>query len=333
MNSPRQPPAQPPAGGTINTVQPELGCDPQWDRTDIAALLLLKRGEDGAFYTARADLNLHGVMFGGQLVSQAIAAAIQGVDDNVTVHCVQVNFLTAGRAGSPMRFEVRQLLKGRQFTVQQVLGSQDGRTVISANVSCHRGEPGPEFQQPMPADVPAPEDLGTLRDVLIERAGELPEWLRKRVGISRALDLRPVDPDGFLFRRDAADAGFRYWIRAQRELPAAPWIQQAAFGYLSDYWFPMTGLAAHVDLKIASGLYVASLNHTVWFHRPLRADDWLLFDARSVSTTQSRGLSSARVWTRDGRLVADIAQESLFRGWIEQDGEFHAPGISDQPPA
>jgi acyl-CoA thioesterase II len=331
-----KPSAQPVASPTpgiperFNTIQPDLGSDPAWDHRDLSVLLSLKRGDDGAFYSPHADLNLHGAVFGGQLVGQAIAAAsAQDVPADSAPHCVQVNFLTAGRAGEPMRYEVRQLMKGRQFCVQQVLGTQGERTVISANVSFHRGEPGPTFQRSMPPNVPDPDSLPTLRDTMLAHADLMPSAVRRRVGLSRSLDLRPVDAEGFLFRRDASHAAFRYWVRVARPLPDVPWIQQAALGYLSDYWFPLTGLAPHLDVKIGSGLYVASLNHTMWLHQPARADDWLLVDAASPGSGDSRGLSIAYVYARDGRLVASLAQESLCRGWLEHDGAFVAPGLPD----
>lgn len=316
----------------FNTVQPDLGSDPAWDHRDLSVLLSLKRGDDGALYSPHADVNLNGAVFGGQLVGQAIAAAsAQDIPQDAAAHCVQVNFLTAGRAGEPMRYEVRQLMKGRQFCVQQVLGTQGERIVISANVSFHRGEPGPTFHQSMPANMPDPESLPTLRDTLLAHADQLPVPVRKRAGLSRSLELRPVDPESFLFRRDAVHAAFRYWVRVARPLPDELWIQQAALGYLSDYWFPLTGLTPHLDLKIGNGLYVASLNHTMWLHQAARADDWLLVDASSPGSGDSRALSIARVYARDGRLVASLAQESLCRGWVEHDGAFNAPGMPDDP--
>lgn len=314
----------------FNSVQPDLGSDPAWDHRDLSVLLSLKRGNDGALYSPHADVNLNGAVFGGQLVGQAIAAAsAQDIPRDAAAHCAQVNFLTAGRAGEPMRYEVRQLMKGRQFCVQQVLGTQGERVVISANVSFHREEPGPRFHQPMPTNMPDPDSLPTLRDTMLAHAEQLPPQVRKRAGMSRSLDLRPVDPEGFLFRRDTVHAAFRYWVRVARPLPDEPWIHQAALGYLSDYWFPLTGLTPHLSNKIGSGLYVASLNHTMWLHQPTRADDWLLVEASSPGSGNSRALSIARVYARDGRLVASLAQESLCRGWVEHDGAFDAPGMPD----
>lgn len=316
-----------PSPDGFDTIPLDVSSVAQWDRRDLAVLLALQRGVDGRLYSPHADLNLHGAMFGGQLIGQAIAAATMEMPEELAVHCVQVNFLSAGRAGAPMRFDVRRLMQGRQFTVQQVLGYQGERTLITANISCHRGEPGPQFQQRMAFEAPVPESLPTLRETLIANADSIPELARKHAGVSPTLDLRPLNPDGFLFSRDPEHATFRYWVRAAHPLPDHRRLHEAALGYLSDYWFPLTGMAPHLELKIGTGLHVASLNHTMWCHRPARADEWLLVDASSSSACNSRTLNSARIYARDGRLIASLAQESLYRGWIERDGEFEPPGI------
>ncbi|MBV8501685.1 MAG: thioesterase family protein [Paucibacter sp.] len=317
----------------INTVVPELGSDPSWDQRDLGVLLSLTRGEDDAFYSPHSDANMHGALYGGQLVGQAMMAAAASNRGSAAIHCVQINFLTAGRPGVPMRYEVRQLMRGLNFSVQQVLGSQGDRTVVSANVSFHRGEPAPEFSQPLPADVPAPESLRSLRQVLIDHAEllpPLPAAVKDRLANSRSVELRPVDAERFLFERNRKQAHFRYWVRALQPLEDQPQaLQQAALGYLSDYWFPLTALEPLVGTKLGTGLYIASLNHSVWFHKPANPNEWLFVDAQSPCTAGARGLSTATVYARDGQVVASLAQESLFRGWVgDAEGGFMAPGLS-----
>ena len=316
----------------FNSVVPDLGSDPAWDRGELSALLSLTRGSDGALYSQHADTNMNGTLFGGQLVGQAIAAAAQCARGSAPVHCVQINFLTAGKPGVPMRYEVRQLMRGLNFSVQQVLGTQGERTVVSANVSFHRGEEGPEFDQPLPEGVPDPESLPKLREVIIEGADLLPPIpprVKARMGNSRILDLRPLDAEGFLFTKTPGKAHFRYWVRVRQPLADQPlWMQQAALGYLSDYWFPLTALAPLTDLKLGTGLHIASLNHSVWFHRPINPNEWLFVDAQSPGTAAARGLSTATVYSRSGQVVASFAQEGLYRGWAKSsEGEFMAPGL------
>ncbi|XHS76821.1 acyl-CoA thioesterase [Burkholderiaceae bacterium UC74_6] len=333
MSTPSKP-AHPAADHHINTVVPELGSDPSWDRKDLGVLLSLSRDGEGAFHSAHSDANMNGALYGGQMVGQAMMAAAEANRGSAPIHCVQINFLTAGKPGVPMRYEVRQLMRGLNFSVQQVLGTQGPRTVVSANVSFHRGEPAPEFSAALPDGVPPPEELRSLRQVLIDSADllpPLPTLVKDRLGNSRSVELRPVDAERFLFERNRSRASFRYWARVVEPIaPEALALQQAALGYLSDYWFPLTALEPLVGTKLGTGLYIASLNHSVWFHRPVNPNEWLLIDATSPCTASARGLSTATVYSRNGEVVASMAQESLFRGW-EQDAEggFMAPGLPD----
>lgn len=312
----------------FNTVLPDLGSGPGWDQSDLSVLLTLDRQADGVLCSPHAETNINGALFGGQLIGQAISAAGEGLPDELMAHTLQLNFLTAGATTQPMRYEVRRLMSGRNFTVQQVLGTQGERIVVSANVSFHRPEPGPDFQLPMPTGIPDPESLPSMREVMERNDHRLPNTAAKRLGTSRTLDLRPLDAESFVFERDLS-ATFRYWVKPRQALPVRPRLHQATLGYISDYWFPLTALAPCLDNKIGSGLYVASLNHTLWFHRPVQADDWLFFDAVSPSSSSSRGLTTGRIYNRAGVLVATVAQESLFRGWVEREGALLPPG----PPA
>ncbi len=312
----------------FNTVVPDLGSGAGWDRSDLSVLFTLHPGEDGALYSPHAHLNANGAVFGGQLVGQALTAAQHDVPPDMPAHSMQINFLRPGMPDTPMRYEVRNLMRGRSFLVQQVVGTQGDRMVISATASFHRGEAGPQHQASPPAHVPDPDSLPTFREVMERNAHRVPEAARRRVGGSRILDLRPLDPEAFLFDRNPA-ARFQYWIRVKTALPENAALHQAVLGYLSDYWFPLTSMAPHLDSMFGSGLYVASLNHTVWFHGAARPQEWLLVDAASPFGGSSRGLTTGQLYDREGRLVLTMAQEGLYRGWVQgQDGEFHAPGMS-----
>lgn len=309
----------------FNSVLPDLGSGAGWDREDLAALLTLQRHPDGGLYSQHVDTNMRGAVFGGQLIGQAISAAGEGLADSLACHSLQLQFLAPGQAGVPMRYEVRRLLAGMSFTILHVLGVQGERTVISAHVSFQRPEAGPRFQQPMPEGVPQPEDLPTLASLMDGIGDRLPEAYKRRLGRSRTVDLRPLDAEAFLFQRDS-QGRMAYWVRARQALATTPRLHHAALGYLSDYWFPTAALAPLVDDKIDTGLYIASLNHAIWFHRPVQADDWLLVSAQSPASGNARGLTLGAVHQRSGELVATLAQEGLYRGWLAE-GEGESSGF------
>jgi acyl-CoA thioesterase-2 len=317
MSEPRKP---------LNTVQPDLAPPPPgWDPQDLAALLVPVPDEAGVLTSRGAATNVNGAIFGGQLIGQALMAAAHGLSQGLVAHSLHLNFLAAGLTDRPLQFEVKRLLSGLNFTTQHVLGRQGERLVFSAHVSFHRGEPGPETAPALPADVPPPEALPSLREAMHALGDRIDATARQRMGSSRSLELRPLDVEHFLLRREPTGT-LRYWIRACSLPPSPPNVHLAALGYLSDYWFPITALAPLLDAKVGTGLYIASLNHALWFHAPVRADEWLLVEAQAAANAGARGLTQGKVWNRQGTLVASVAQESLFRGWVKQeDGSFDAP--------
>lgn len=257
--------------------------------------------------------NLRGAIFGGALLGQVAAAAAHGLPEERALHSLQMQFLAAGLADRPIRYEVRTLLNGRNFTSRQVLGTQGERIVCSASAGFHAGETSPARQATMP-EVPPPEGLAGMRALLAGRPDQvLPEQVLRLSG-HPVLDLRPIDGEDFLFGLNP-EGRTRYWVRACDTLPDAPAVHAAALAYLSDFWFPVTAVGPHVGNKFGSGLYMASLNHSLWFHRPARADDWLLFDAVTPNFGDARGITTGHVYDRAGRLLATMGQEGLYRGW------------------
>ena len=313
------------AGPRFDSVRPELGSDSGWDGADLAVLLTLEAHEDGGLVSRHVDTNTRGAVFGGQLIGQAISAAGRGLPASLCCHSVQLQFLAPGQPGLPMRYEVRRLLTGMSFMVLQVLAVQGERTVISAHVSFQRREAGPHFQPPMPEGCAPPEDLPSLHEVMQGMGERVPEAYRQRLGRSRTVDLRPLDAEAFLFQREP-QGRMAYWVRAREALPADPRLHHAVLGYLSDYWFPTAALAPLVDNKLDTGLYVASLNHALWLHQPVQADDWLLVSAQSQASGNARGLTTGSVHQRSGTLVATMAQEGLYRGWRADGDGFVPPG-------
>lgn len=315
----------------FDSVRPELGSGSGWDGADLAVLLTLETHEDGGLYSRHVDTNARGAVFGGQLIGQAISAAGRGLPERLCCHSVQLQFLAPGQPNQPMRYEVRRLLTGMSFLVVQVLGLQGERTVISAHISFQRPEAGPHFQPTMPEGLPPPEGLPSLHQVIETMGDRVSEAYRRRLGRSRTVDLRPLDAEAFLFQREP-EGRMAYWVRAREALPAEPRLHHAVLGYLSDYWFPTAALAPLVDNKLDTGLYVASLNHALWFHQAAKADDWLLVSAQSQASGNARGLTLGSMHQRSGELVATMAQEGLYRGWRAEGDGFVPPG-GNGPPA
>jgi len=328
MTDPRHPSGTEP----LNTVQPELGSPEGWDRPDLAALLRLQPDADGMLRSAHVHPNINGAIFGGQLIGQALAAAAEGIAADRPAHSLQLNFLAPGLLDQPMRYRVTPLLDGRSFQARHVLGVQGERTVISANVSFHRPEFGPRFQHPMPEAVPPPEAVEPMADFIVRHRERLAPKVARRMLGARTAEIRPLEPETFLFHR-VPEGHLRFWIRARQALPDEAVLHQAAMAYLSDFWFPVTAMAPNIADKLQTGLYTVSLNHVIWFHHPLRMDDWLFVDAGTPFTGDGRGLSLAQVYDRRGMLVATWAQEGLQRGWVDVDGRATAPGDAGPPPS
>ena len=200
-SAPKSEPTAPAGGSPLNSIQPELGSPPGWDRHSLSTLLQLARDGDGRFSSRHADANLNGSIFGGQLIGQALTAAAHDVGPEQPVHSLQINFLASGLLDRPMRYETQPLLQGKRFQVRHVMAVQDGRNVATANISFHLPEWGPRRQQPMPVDVPAPEGLESMSSIVTRHADRLPRQLAKRAALQRVVEIRPLAPDAMLFRR------------------------------------------------------------------------------------------------------------------------------------
>jgi len=249
-------------------------------------------------------------VFGGQVAAQALMAAGRTVEVG-RPHSLHAYFLRPGDPTVPILYEVDRIRDGRSFTTRRVVAIQHGRAIFNMSASFHVAEPGPEHQEPMPA-VPPPESVEPELDLIRGIADRIPESLRAVLTQDRPLDFRPVDPvDPF---SPSARPPLKYmWVRAQGRLPDETLSHQAVLAYASDYGLLATALLPHALSIRTPGLQVATLDHAVWFHRPFRADEWLLIAMDSPAAYGARGFARASVFTRDGRLVASLAQEGLTR--------------------
>jgi acyl-CoA thioesterase-2 len=276
---------------------------------ELMELLDLEVIEEDLFRGRQPDTQLQRV-FGGQVAAQSLVAAEHTVPDRYVVHSLHSYFLRPGDTAVPIVYDVDTLREGRSFATRRVLARQHGRPIFAMTANFQVPEEGLEHQDPMP-DVPAPEDCPPLASVIPGPGRDAEEWQREwsALEVLHAGDSRE---GGTLAPADVA-ARVRLWIRVNGRLPDDDLSHTAAFTYASDMTLLAASLVPH-GLHIGSpGIQAASLDHTIWFHRPLRADDWWLYDQVSPSASGGRGLTLARVFSRDGRLVASVAQEGLIR--------------------
>ncbi len=249
-----------------------------------------------------------GRVFGGQLLAQALVAAQRTVHPARPVHSLHAYFLRGGDVHEPLTMCVERFRDGRSFSARQVLTSQHGRPILSLTASFQLDTPGPEHQAPMP-DVPAPESLPSLE----ERYRHLDEDAGRGWRYQRPVDLRHVEEPIYLSAAAERRAHQAVWLRVIAPLDDDPRLHAAVLAYASDYTLLEPVLRRHGLPWSHPGLRVASLDHAMWWHRPARADEWLLYVHESPSASGARGLCQGRIYTREGLLVCSVAQEGMIR--------------------
>ena len=273
---------------------------PAWDGRDIADLLGLSPNGQDRFQSRCSERNEHGRIYGGQLMGQALLAAADTVAPDRPASYMQFLFLAGGLTDRPIDYAVTPLQDGKRFSSRHVRGSQAGsRIVCDASVSFAAPIESPSHQTPPPPDcglATDPENLPGLDDINAPEARDVERVLNYGYRPHVAIDfLAPFVED--LLPGSPIEPRVRFWMRMRTPMPDHPALHAAAFAYLSDYWINFAACIAHVETMANADarLYVASLNHAIWFHRPLRADQWLLFDCVSPSGAFGRGLSTGRI--------------------------------------
>jgi acyl-CoA thioesterase II len=277
---------------------------------ELVALLDLETIEVDLFRGRQPDTRLQRV-FGGQVAAQALVAGGRTVDDRLAVHSLHAYFIHPGDTGVPIVYDVERVRDGRSFSTRRIVARQHGRSIFYMSASFHIREVGLDHQDTMP-EVADPEACPGMADLYAKIFGrQAADWEREwaAVDVRYAGDSRP----GGELHDPRHPAQARIWLRASGRLADGPVVHASVFTYASDLTLLGSTLVPHGQHIGAPGLQTASLDHAVWFHRPFRADDWLLYDQVSPSASGARGFAVGRVFSRDGRLVASVAQEGLIR--------------------
>ncbi|OOC55364.1 MULTISPECIES: acyl-CoA thioesterase II [Nocardiopsis] len=282
---------------------------------DLLTVLDLERIEDNIFRGSSPKEGPQRV-FGGQVAGQALVAAGRTVPVERYVHSLHAYFIRPGDPSVPIVYEVDRVRDGRSFTTRRVVAIQHGKPIFTLSASFHKEEPGLNHQVPMP-DVPPPEDLPSTRERLQDEFGRVPGFVRWH-----PIELRPVGPMSYEAERDPSlrTETNPVWLKVNGKLPDDRLTQVCLMTYASDMTLLDTVLLRHG--RSFAGISMASLDHAMWFHRPFRADEWLLYAQEAPTAQGARGLARGLVYTRDGDLVCSVMQEGLIRvvdaeGWSD----------------
>ena len=275
----------------------------------LLTILDIERLEENLFRGLSPQVGWQRV-FGGQVIGQALVAANRTVNGRLA-HSLHAYFLRAGDPSVPIIYNVDRIRDGGSFTTRRVVAVQHGQAIFSMAASFHREETGLEHQIKMP-EVPPPESLPSeaeLKACLIDR---VPPQVKAYWERERPIEIRPVDLSRYLTPGNHAPSQ-QVWIRATGELPNDQSLHQCVLAYASDFTLLDTALIAHGRFVFDPKLMLASLDHALWFHRKLRADEWLLYAQDSPISGGGRAFCRGMLFTRDGKLVASTAQEGLLR--------------------
>jgi acyl-CoA thioesterase-2 len=279
---------------------------------ELLSLIRMERLEEDLFRGISKHIGSPNV-FGGQVLAQAMSAATQTVEEGRLPHSLHGYFILAGDMKAPIIYQVQRTRDGGSFSTRRVTAIQHGKSIFHAAISFQKMEEGHEHQNQMP-DVPKPDELDDIFQTYLAYFDKLPESFRKAFVHNRPIDFRPtvaINP----FFPDKAYPPERYvWIRANGTLDSDNLLDhQMILAYASDFNLLATAMLPHQLGIISPGIQLASLDHAMWFHRPFRADEWLLYALDSPSASGARGFCRGSLFDMNGNLVASVAQEGLMR--------------------
>jgi acyl-CoA thioesterase-2 len=276
---------------------------------DLIALLDLEDLDDNVFRGRSPELDVQQQrVFGGQVAGQAQVAATRTVEPDKTIHSLHAYFLRPGDPRVPILYMVDRQRDGRSFSTRRVVAIQHGRPIFNLSASFHVDEGGFEHQFEMPTDVTPPEELEDFKTRWAPYAEQLGDWYRRPRPIDvRYADWQPRD------RRDPLPPHHRVWAKANGVLPDDPVLHACVVTYLSDMTLLDSTLLPHPGTFMNERVQMASLDHAMWFHRPFRADEWLLYDMDTPTATGGRGIGRGFFYAADGGLAVSVVQEGLIR--------------------
>ncbi|MGZ0710699.1 acyl-CoA thioesterase (plasmid) [Coraliomargarita sp. W4R53] len=254
-----------------------------------------------------------GRVYGGQVLAQSIAAAERTIPDGRSVHSMHGYFLRPGDSAAGITFSVDRIHDGRSFSTRRTQAYQGGVPIFSMIASFQDSDPGIEHQITMPDNVGAPEDFPDLESTL-----DGLDPMTQRLFLDRPVDVRHVSRPIYLSSDDERTTSQAVWMRIRKTLPDEAGLHRAILAYLSDMTIQEPILRGHGIAWMTPGLKVASLDHAMWWHRPGRVDEWMLYVQESPSARGGRGLSTGRIYAQDGSLLASVAQEVMVRVPDEQ---------------
>lgn len=277
---------------------------------ELLNLLELEKVEETLFRGRSQDLGF-GAVFGGQVIGQALSAARHTVVEDRRVHSFHCYFLRPGDARRAVVYDVERIRDGRSVSTRRVRAIQRGEPIFFMMASFHEGGGGLDHQAAMP-EVPGPEEIPSETELARRHRALIPESMREYFTAEKPIEIRPVhavDP-----RDPRPMAPTRHvWLRANGPLPDDERVHRYLLAYASDFNFLVTALQPHGRIFWQPEVTLASIDHVMWFHRPVRFDDWLLYAVDSPSAASCRALVRGQVFARDGVLVASTAQEGLIR--------------------
>ena len=250
-------------------------------------------------------------VFGGQVIAQALVAAQRTVPVDRYVHSLHAYFMRPGDPSTPIIYQVDRIRDGGSFTTRRVVAIQHGKAIFSLSASFQEDEEGFDHQIALP-DLPRPEDLITESELRQQYLAYAPEPIRRYWERERPIEIRPTAPEDY-FTRQRLEPIQNVWVRTTAKVPEDRNLQTVILAYLSDMTLLDTSLYAHGTSVFDRTLQVASLDHAMWFHRPVQLDDWLLYTQDSPSAHGSRGMTRGSIFSRSGVLIASVAQEGLIR--------------------
>jgi acyl-CoA thioesterase-2 len=281
------------------------------DIKEILSIITLKKLDENKF-EGKNYKTIWGRVFGGQVLGQALTAAAKTVDKKRSVHSLHAYFLRPGDMKQPIIYDVDRIRDGGSFTTRRVIAIQKGEAIFNMSSSFHKKETGPTHQIDMP-DIPGPEECISDLEIRKQMIDKVPERFREFFTRERPIEIRNLPGEGMFDEPQKKPPYKQVWMKAVAKLPDNDICHQAILAYASDMGLLSTSLNPH-RLSFAKGnVQSASLDHGMWFHRPFRADKWMLYSTDSPNASNARGFNRGSVYTREGVLIASAVQEGLMR--------------------